>query len=128
MPPPACSVPSCSRAPFSGTPKLDLTNQIISVPDLDYSLKTGDILLNVGKTLFNKKIVNMMREKAVLNIRDVYNENKLSLDSAFNRSITPQIATSGNSQEIQVTGMVIKKDNLLFQVRLRGLLTILVKG
>ena len=70
----------------------------------------------------------MMREKAVLNIRDVYNENKLSLDSAFNRSITPQIATSGNSQEIQVTGMVIKKDNLLFQVRLRGLLTILVKG
>ena len=113
---------------LTGTPKLDITNQIISVPDLDYSLKTGDILLNVGKTLFNKKIVNMMREKAVLNIRDVYTQNKLSLDSAFNRSITPQIATSGNSQEIQVTGLVIKKDNLLFQVRLRGLLTLLVKG
>jgi hypothetical protein len=113
---------------LTGTPKLDVSNQMISVPDLDYSLKTGDILLNVGKALFNRKIVNMMREKAVLNIRELYNQNKFSLDSAFNRNITPQLSTVGNSQDIQVTGLVVRKDNLLFQVRLKGLLTILVRG
>jgi hypothetical protein len=113
---------------LTGTPKLDVNSQVISIPDLDYSLKTGDLLLNVGKTLFNKKILNMMREKAVLKIGELYQQNKLSLDSAFNRSITPQIATSGNSEDIKLTGLVIRKDNILFQVRLKGLLTLVVKS
>jgi hypothetical protein len=113
---------------LTGTPSLDVDKQIISIPDLDYSLKTPDVLLNVGKTLFNKKIINMMREKAVLKIGEVYNQNKLSLDSALNRNINNQISTSGITDEIKLTGLVIKKDQLLFQVRLRGLLTLIVKS
>jgi hypothetical protein len=113
---------------LTGTPWLDAEQQVISVPDLDYSLKSSDLVLNVGKTLFNKKIINMMREKAVLKIREVYTENKMSLDSALNRNITKNILSTGNVQDVRLNGLVIKKDNLLFQASIKGLVTLIVKG
>jgi hypothetical protein len=35
---------------LDGTPILNVEKQLISIPDLDYSLKSKDVALNVGKS------------------------------------------------------------------------------
>lgn len=111
---------------LTGTPVLDTNNQVISIPDLDYSLRSRDFVLTLGKTFFNQKIIHTIREKAVIKIGDMYRSNKTRLDSAFNRNVAPNITTTGNTQQIKLTGMVVKKDNLLFQISSRGMMGVIV--
>ena len=111
---------------LTGTPVLDTKNQVISIPDLDYSLRSRDLVLNLGKAFFNRRIISMIREKAVIKIGDLYRQNKATLDSAFNRRFAQNIYTTGSSREIKLTGLVVKKDNLLFQVRVAGFMDITV--
>lgn len=111
---------------LTGRPVLDSKNQVISIPDLDYSLRSRDIVLNLGKTFFNKRIISTIREKAVIKIDDLYHQNKTRLDSAFNRNFAQNIYTTGNSREIKLTALVVKKDNLLFQLRAAGSMNVVV--
>ena len=111
---------------LTGKPALDTVNQVISIPDLDYSLRSRDFVLTLGKTLFNQKILQSIREKAIIKTGDIYRSNKTRLDSAFNRNITPAISTKGNTRQIRLTGLVIKKDNLLFQLSASGVLGVTV--
>jgi len=112
---------------LTGTPALDTIKQVISIPDLDYSLKSRDFILTLGKTFFNQKILNSIREKSIIKTGDIYLQNKTRLDSAFNRNVAANIVTTGNTQQIRLTGLVIKKDNLLFQLSARGMMSVTVK-
>ncbi len=111
---------------LTGTPVLDTINQVISIPDLDYSLRSRDFILTLGKTFFNQKIIRTIREKAVITIGDLYRSNKARMDSAFNRTISPNILTTGTTQQISLTAMVVKKDDFLFQLRARGVMNVAV--
>ncbi|HJU45858.1 MAG TPA: DUF4403 family protein [Chitinophagaceae bacterium] len=113
---------------FTGTPLLDIEKQLITIPDLDFSLHTKDIILNVGKALFNKKILGMLRRKGILSVSDLYRENKLRVDSLLNRVVTTGITTAGRTTDFKVTGLVVKKDNLLLQTSVSGEMEVLVSG
>lgn len=113
---------------FTGSPLLDMEKQMITIPDLDFSLHTKDIVLTIGKTLFYKKILAMVRQKGILSINDLYQENKLQIDSLLNRVITNGISTTGKTNSVKVTGLVVKKDNLLLQTSISGEATVLVSG
>ncbi|MBC8033565.1 MAG: DUF4403 family protein [Chitinophagaceae bacterium] len=112
---------------LTGTPLLDVKNQVITIPDLDYSLRSRDLILNVAKTLFNKKILATLRENGTIRINEIYIKNKARIDSAFNRTISTELSTAGRSSGFSVTGLVIKRDNLLLQTNVTGDLSILVK-
>lgn len=113
---------------FTGTPLLDIEKQMITIPDLDFSLQTNDLILNIGKTFFSKKIVAELRKKGVLSINDLYKENKSRIDSALNRVVTNGITTTGATTGFKVTGLVIKKDNILLQTSISGNAAVLVSG
>ncbi|MEJ7767508.1 MAG: DUF4403 family protein [Chitinophagaceae bacterium] len=105
---------------LTGTPALDVKSQVISLPDLNYSVQSKDIVLSLGKTFFNKRIISSIRKKAVIKMSDVYRQSKAKLDAALNHHFTRDVFTTGNSREIQLTGLVVEKNNLLFQVRATG--------
>lgn len=112
---------------FSGTPVLDVENQVLTIPDLDYALKSRNIFLNVGKALFNKKIMKALREKGTLSINELFQKNKADIDSVFNRTVVPGIYTAGNTTGFRVTGLVIKKDNLLIQTSITGNIAVIAR-
>lgn len=115
------------RLYLTGTPVLDTIKQVISIPDLNYSLKSRDIILTLGKTFFNQKILNSIREKSIIKTGDLYQQNKSRLDSAFNRRVSSNVITSGSTRQIKLTGLVVKKDNLLFQLSARGVMGVTMK-
>ena len=111
---------------LDGTPILNVEKQVISIPDLDYSLKSKDVALNVGKSLFNGKIVRTLREKATINVAEIYQKNRLKMDSALTRTVSPGINTLGKTSDLKITGLVIKKDFVLLQARVKGEVSVLV--
>lgn len=111
---------------LTGTPVLNEKTQQISVPDLDYSIKSPSAVLAMGTKLYNKKILSTLRGKAVLNISDLFQKNKPALDSMMSRAVSPYISSNGLIQNVRAKGMVVNKDNLLFQLRVEGNLSLIV--
>lgn len=98
-----------------GTPRLDTARQIISIPDLDYSLKSHDIILNVGKTLFGNKILRTLREKATIHITDIVEHNRKNIDAQLNKKIMEGAFSTGTLTDIRVLALVVGKDVLQAQ-------------
>ncbi|HYJ38321.1 MAG TPA: DUF4403 family protein [Chitinophagaceae bacterium] len=103
-----------------GRPVLNIEKQTISIPDVNYDIMTKDILLNVGEKLFRSRIINSIKEKAVVDIPALIEKNRPQLDAQFNRPITNKFYTRGRLQEIRLTGLVIGTDALHIQTSIKA--------
>jgi hypothetical protein len=111
---------------LAGTPQLDTAKQVISMPDLDYSLKSKDFVLNVGKTLFGNKILRTLREKATVNVTDMVERNRKSIDAQLNKKIMEGVFSTGTLTDIRILALVPGKDVLLAQTCVRAKATIVI--
>jgi len=105
---------------LTGTPQLDTVNQVIIIPDLDYSLKSRDFVLNVGKALFSNKILRTLREKATISITGLVQQNKKSIDAQLNKKIMDGVFSTGSLTDIRVLSLVVGKDVLQAQTCTRA--------
>lgn len=105
---------------LTGTPVLDTGSQVISVPDLNFSLQSKSFALNAGKTFFNKNILRAIRKQAVINVSKLYQQKKPQLDHAFTRRFSNNIFSSGNTEQVRLRGLLVKKEEMTFQVFVKG--------
>jgi hypothetical protein len=111
---------------LTGTPQLDTASQVVIIPDLDYSLKSNNFLLTVGKTFFNNKILRMLRGKATISITDLVEQNRKSIDAQLNRKIMEGVVSTGSLKDIRVISLVVGKDVLLAQTCARAQASIII--
>ena len=111
---------------LTGTPQLDTGSQVIVIPDLDYSLKSNDFILNVGKALFSNKILHALREKATISITDLVEQNRKSIDVQLNKKIMEGVVSTGSLTSIRVLSLVVGKDVLQAQTCTRASASILI--
>jgi hypothetical protein len=111
---------------LTGTPLLDTAKQMITIPDLDYSLKSHDLALNLGKTLFASKILHTLRDKATINITEMVEHNRKSIDAQFNKKIMEGVFSNGSLTDIRVLAILVGKDVLQAQTRSRGSASIVI--
>ena len=48
------------------------------------------------------------------------------MDSALTRTVSPGINTIGKTSDLKITGLVVKKDFILIQARVKGELSVVV--
>jgi Domain of unknown function (DUF4403) len=111
---------------LTGTPRRDTVKQIISIPDLDYSLKSKDFMLNVGKTLFGNKILRTLRDKATIRITDIVEQNRKNIDAQFNKKIMEGVFSSGTLTDMRVLALLVGKDVLQAQTCTRAKASIVI--
>jgi hypothetical protein len=111
---------------LTGTPELDLVSQQLQVPDLEYDLNSSSLVLVVGKTFFNRQILEGLRQQAKINVRDLYLKNKSKIDAQFNRLIMDGIFMKGATDELRLTGLVINKDNVQVQAQVKGMASLVI--
>jgi len=109
-----------------GTPQLDTVKQIITIPDLDYSLKSKDLALNIGKSLFGNKILHTLRDKATIRITDIVERNRKSIDAQFNKKIMDGVFSSGSLTDMRVLSLLVGKDVLQAQTCTRAKASIVI--
>ncbi|MFT3936716.1 MAG: DUF4403 family protein [Chitinophagaceae bacterium] len=100
---------------LTGTPQLDTGSQVIVIPDLDYSLKSNDFILNLGKTFFSNKILHALRDKASISISDLVEQNRKSIDAQLNKKIMDGVFSTGSLISLRVLSLVVGKDVLQAQ-------------
>jgi hypothetical protein len=105
---------------LSGTPQLDTASQVITLPDLDYSLRSRDLALNVGKTLFSNKILQALRSRATIRIKDLVEKNRNSIDAQLNRKIMEGVFSAGALTDIRILSIVVGSESLQAQTCARA--------
>jgi hypothetical protein len=111
---------------MTGTPKLDTATQIITLPDLDYSLKSRDIVLNMGKTLFSSKILHALRDKSTVNIKELVDHNRGLINAQLNKKIMDGVFSTGSLIDLKVLSLIAGKDLLQAQTCTRATASIVI--
>ncbi|HEY8398965.1 MAG TPA: DUF4403 family protein [Flavihumibacter sp.] len=111
---------------LTGTPELDVATQQLTVPDLEYDLNSSSLVLVLGKTFFSRQILENLRQQAKLNVRELYQKNKMLLDAQLNRAIMDGIFVTGSTEDLKLTGLVINKDNVQVQAQVKGMANLVI--
>ncbi|HLX90321.1 MAG TPA: DUF4403 family protein [Puia sp.] len=94
------------RLYLRGTPVLDTTKQTITLPDISYSLESGDLALKIGKSLFSNKIKKTIRGRSYLDVNALVHTNIGYLDSLLSRDLGHGATLSGKIRDLKVTGLI----------------------
>lgn len=100
---------------LSGTPILDTALQVISMPDISFSIDTKDMLVNIAKNLFRKKILKELRNQSVMDIAALIQRNKQLIEARLNQPVTPWLSTTGKLYEIKLLGFLPQDKHIQVQ-------------
>jgi hypothetical protein len=104
------------RVYLRGTPVLDTAKQSLTIPDISYTLESGDLILKIAKSLFRNKIRQTLNGNSYLDIAALVKSNLPMLNAALNRKLDNGIFSVGKINELKLIGLLAKKDVLQVQV------------
>jgi hypothetical protein len=113
---------------FVGKPVYNAEKKTIEVQDLDYDLKTKNLLLKTAKWLFNKKILGELKSYTSFDLSQYYDTASQSLNTWLNREWTKGIRGSGSVTDLKLTSVYALPEHLLIRSNCAGKLNVLVSG
>jgi hypothetical protein len=105
---------------LSGTPVLDSVKQVLTMPDISFALDTKDMMVNIAKALFRKKVMKQLQNQSVFDIAALIERNKKLIEARLNQTVTPWMSTTGNLMQLKVLGILPQKDYIQIQLYIRG--------
>jgi len=111
---------------FVGKPVYNAEKKTIEVQDLDYDLKTKNLLLKTAKWLFNKKILGELKSYTSFDLSQYYDTASQSLNTWLNREWTKGIRGSGSVTDLKLTSVYALPEHLLIRSNCAGKLNVLV--
>jgi hypothetical protein len=111
-----------------GTPVLDTAKQSLTIPDISYSLESGDLALKIARSLFRNKIRKTIEGKSYLDIGALVKTNLPQLDARLNRELIKDVYSKGKTQDIRLIGLLAQPNTLQVQVFIKAELAVLSNG
>lgn len=109
---------------LSGTPVLDTTTQVLSMPDIMFALDSKDMLLNIAKGMFRKKILKQLKDQSVLDIAALIEKNKTLIGARLNQTVNNWLQTKGDLQSLRFISLLPRKDIIELQVFIQATITL----
>lgn len=109
---------------LTGTPKFDSEKQMISFPDLEFDIKTRSALLKSAKWLFDKKITDLIRESATIELTEYLESFKGTVDTSLNGEVDTGVYMNGKVDKIFIDYIHPREDALFMRVSSKGSLGI----
>jgi hypothetical protein len=111
---------------FIGKPVYNPEKKTIEVQDLDYDLKTKNLLLKTAKWLFNNKIISELKTYTTFELAQYYDTASKTLNDWLNREWTKGIKGSGSVTDLKLTSVYALPEHLLIRSNCTGKLNVLV--
>ncbi|HEX8905825.1 MAG TPA: DUF4403 family protein [Longimicrobiaceae bacterium] len=92
---------------FVGTPEFDPQTRVVSVPDLDYSVESRDVLPRVADWLLYGNLRDQMRDAAHFEVGDRVDKIRHDVDAALNRNLGRSVRMSGGVDAIRPLGVSV---------------------
>jgi hypothetical protein len=113
-------------ASFIGKPVYNAEKKSIEVQNLDYDLKTKNLLLKTAKWLFNKRIIAELEKYTSIDLAQYYDTASKTLNTWLNREWTKGISGTGSVSELKLTSVYALPQHLLIRSNCAGKLNVLV--
>jgi hypothetical protein len=104
---------------------LDTATQVLTMPDISFSVDSRDMLINIAKGLFRKKVMKKLKDQSVLDVAQLIKNNKTIIEARLNQQLTDWLSTKGNFQELKLVGLLPQKTAIQLQVYIKGNITII---
>lgn len=105
---------------LTGTPVLDTALQVLTMPDISFALESRDMLMNIAKGLFRKKILKTLKDQSVFDIGELIRNNKFIIESRFNQQLTDWLFTKGSFQHLKLVGLLPHRNAIQIQLFVQG--------
>jgi len=105
---------------LTGIPVYDSISQHIRVDDLQFDLKTKNILLKSAKWILSDKIRKEMQKAMNIDMKPQINEAKNMMNEALNTQYEYGIKLSGKINELKITGYKLRAEELWVRVFWQG--------
>jgi hypothetical protein len=105
---------------LSGSPLLDTARQLLTMPDISFSVESRDMLINIAKGLFRKRIMKKLKDQSVFDIGELVKRNKSVIEARLNQQLTDWLSTRGAFQDLKLIGLLPQKKVLQLQVFITG--------
>jgi Domain of unknown function (DUF4403) len=109
---------------LTGKPVLDAATNTLEIKNLDYDLRTRDVLLKTAKWLFDRRIINELNKYSKFELTQYLDTFKTTINTQLNREVIKGIYSSGSISSLQVTGIYPLPGQLVVRCSSSGTLMI----
>ncbi|HEV7621073.1 MAG TPA: DUF4403 family protein, partial [Flavisolibacter sp.] len=111
---------------FFGKPSYNAEKKTIEIKDLDYDLRTNNILLKTAKWMFNNKIVAELKKYTSFDLTQYYDTASKAMNQWLNKEWTKGIRGSGNIKDLKLTSVYALPEHLLIRSNCSGKLNVVI--
>lgn len=111
---------------LTGKPYFNREKNHIEIRDIDYDIRTRDMLIRTAKWLFNRRIINTLNHYSVFDITAYTDSLMTKVNTQFNRQWQRSVSSSGAVNAMQVIGIYPFMDKLVLRCNISGELAIRV--
>lgn len=107
-----------------GTPTLDTAKQELRVPDIQYELKSRELLIKLARILFKNKIRENVKGNSFLDLAALLKANLPTLSAQLNKTLAPGVFTTGGVRELKMIGLQAGEKGIQAQVLIKADLSV----
>ena len=111
---------------FTGKPSYNAEKKTIEVQDMDYDLKTKNLLLKTAKWLFNKRIVAELKKYTSFDLSHYYDTASATLNTWLNKEWTKGVKGNGSVNDLKLTSVYALPQHLLIRSNCAGKLAVTI--
>ena len=110
---------------LTGTPLIDTARQLLTMPDISFSVDSRNMLVNIAKGLFRKKIMKKLKDQSVFDIAELIKANKQLIEARLNQPVNHWLSTRGTFEELKLVGILPHEDAIQIQLFIKGNITVI---
>lgn len=111
---------------FTGKPVYNERTRMIEIKDLDFDVKTRNLLLNTAEWLFNRRILNEISSYARFDMSYYMDTAMAMINNQLNRELINGVRSYGMMQELKIVGFYPLSDHLVIRSNASGNLLVRV--
>jgi hypothetical protein len=111
-----------------GKPVYNKEKRLIEVTDIDFDIKSKNILLGAADWLFDKKITKEITKYARFELGDYIDSAKVNMNLQLNRELVKGVRSFGNIKDIKLIGLYPLQQHLVIRSNCAGELSVKVES
>ena len=117
-----------ARIFLRGTPVVDTAKQALSVPDVSFSIESGDLMVKMARAVLRGKMRRTVQGNSYLDLAALLKTNLPTINAQLNRAITPYLYTRGEIKQLKLIGLLAGENSLQAQLFIKAELAVTDTG
>jgi len=109
---------------LTGKPSYDVSTKKIELKDLDFDIKSKNMLMKTAEWLFSRRIVNELKKYSQFDLSSYINTAITTVNQQLNKEWIKGIQSSGNMNEIKIIAIYPLRERLIIRSNCSGNLSV----